>query len=211
MTVTRVPVLTLLTVLLAGRGARPGPAAGAPAPAAPAASTRGTGDRPRPRRAETKPDAVEPQGFTYNPEGRRDPFVSLLRRGVDCRADGPACGGPGRAWDGRSELARHAQKPGSLRRHRRRAWTARPTSCARATSCRTVRSVRLLPTRWSFCSRSTIRFRFRRNRQCGSCFDRRKRGSSGEVWANHASNVPIFDAARAVSSPWRSASWLRCE
>jgi type IV pilus assembly protein PilP len=23
------------------------------------------------------------QGFTYNPEGRRDPFVSLLRRGVD--------------------------------------------------------------------------------------------------------------------------------
>lgn len=26
---------------------------------------------------------VEPQGFTYNPEGRRDPFVSLLRRGAD--------------------------------------------------------------------------------------------------------------------------------
>jgi len=23
----------------------------------------------------------EPQGFTYNPEGRRDPFVSLIRRG----------------------------------------------------------------------------------------------------------------------------------
>jgi Tfp pilus assembly protein PilP len=24
---------------------------------------------------------IAPQGFTYNPEGRRDPFVSLLRRG----------------------------------------------------------------------------------------------------------------------------------
>ena len=29
------------------------------------------------------PDAAEPQGFTYNPDGRRDPFVSLLRRGAD--------------------------------------------------------------------------------------------------------------------------------
>jgi type IV pilus assembly protein PilP len=28
-------------------------------------------------------EELEPQGFTYNPEGRRDPFVSLLRRGVD--------------------------------------------------------------------------------------------------------------------------------
>ena len=27
--------------------------------------------------------ALEPQGFTYNPEGRRDPFVSLLQRGTD--------------------------------------------------------------------------------------------------------------------------------
>jgi len=26
-------------------------------------------------------DAVEPQGFAYRPEGRRDPFVSLVRRG----------------------------------------------------------------------------------------------------------------------------------
>ena len=31
----------------------------------------------------TAPDAVESQGFTYNPDGRRDPFVSLLRRGAD--------------------------------------------------------------------------------------------------------------------------------
>jgi Tfp pilus assembly protein PilP len=29
------------------------------------------------------PKAEEPQGYTYNPEGRRDPFVSLLRRGAE--------------------------------------------------------------------------------------------------------------------------------
>ncbi|MGE3401344.1 MAG: hypothetical protein AB7K63_02080 [Vicinamibacterales bacterium] len=29
------------------------------------------------------PQAPAVQGFTYNPEGRRDPFVSLLRRGAD--------------------------------------------------------------------------------------------------------------------------------
>jgi len=33
---------------------------------------------------------LEPQGYTYNPEGRRDPFVSLLRRGRE--AQKPAAG-----------------------------------------------------------------------------------------------------------------------
>jgi Tfp pilus assembly protein PilP len=27
--------------------------------------------------------ALEPQGYTYNPDSRRDPFVSLMRRGAD--------------------------------------------------------------------------------------------------------------------------------
>jgi type IV pilus assembly protein PilP len=49
--------------------------AAAPAPAPKAATT----DVP-------PTTALEPQGFTYNPEGRRDPFVSLLRRGSDSRA-----------------------------------------------------------------------------------------------------------------------------
>ena len=36
------------------------------------------------------PPAVEPQGYTYDPQGRRDPFVSLLRRGSDLtRTTGP--------------------------------------------------------------------------------------------------------------------------
>jgi Tfp pilus assembly protein PilP len=30
-----------------------------------------------------------PQGYTYNPEGRRDPFVSLLNRGVEQRPQSP--------------------------------------------------------------------------------------------------------------------------
>jgi Tfp pilus assembly protein PilP len=31
------------------------------------------------------PPALEPQGYTYDPAGRRDPFVSLLRRGGDAQ------------------------------------------------------------------------------------------------------------------------------
>ena len=55
-------------------------AAQAPAPAPPA----------------VKPP-VEPQGFDYNPEGRRDPFVSLVRRGADPAgsASGPRGAGLG--------------------------------------------------------------------------------------------------------------------
>jgi type IV pilus assembly protein PilP len=45
--------------------------------------------------AEKAESAVEPQGFNYNPEGRRDPFVSLFRRGVDARTNGPKVAGLG--------------------------------------------------------------------------------------------------------------------
>ena len=55
------------------RRLRPRPATPAPAPAA-----TGTGRR---RRRQALPP-LEPPGFTYNPEGRRDPFVSLVRRGT---------------------------------------------------------------------------------------------------------------------------------
>jgi Tfp pilus assembly protein PilP len=75
--VTRVLVPTLLTVLLAahaGFAQAPPPAPATPGTAAPAAASQGT--------PEKKADAVEPQGFNYSPEGRRDPFVSLLRRGA---------------------------------------------------------------------------------------------------------------------------------
>ena len=56
----------------------PTPAAPTPAPQAPspqASAPKGVGT----------PVALEPPGFAYNPEGRRDPFVSLLRRGTGTR------------------------------------------------------------------------------------------------------------------------------
>ena len=56
----------------AGRGNQPSPPVAAPRPAG----------APDPVRTE---DLIEPPGFDYNPEGRRDPFVSLLRRGIDAR------------------------------------------------------------------------------------------------------------------------------
>jgi hypothetical protein len=34
------------------------------------------------------PAADGTQGFTYNPEGRRDPFVSLLKRGTELQQPG---------------------------------------------------------------------------------------------------------------------------
>jgi len=42
--------------------------------APPAAATAG---------AANTADTAEPQGYTYDPHGRRDPFVSMLRRGSD--------------------------------------------------------------------------------------------------------------------------------
>jgi Tfp pilus assembly protein PilP len=43
---------------------------------------------------------VEPQGYTYDPQGRRDPFVSLLRRGSEV----PRTGGPGARPNGLAGL-----------------------------------------------------------------------------------------------------------
>ena len=54
---------------------RPSPAGQGPASAAAA---------PSPQDGATE-QLVEPPGFAYTPEGRRDPFVSLLRRGADGR------------------------------------------------------------------------------------------------------------------------------
>jgi type IV pilus assembly protein PilP len=90
MPVTRVFVVILLTVLPATGAALAQTPTPTPAPAAPPAPTA---EAPaKDAAAQAKPDAVEPQGFTYNPEGRRDPFVSLLRRGVDSKQTTRAAG-----------------------------------------------------------------------------------------------------------------------
>jgi Tfp pilus assembly protein PilP len=54
----------------------PNPATPAPAPA-PTAGTTG------PAAPAAAGPQLEPQGYTYDPQGRRDPFISLLRRGSD--------------------------------------------------------------------------------------------------------------------------------
>lgn len=71
-----------LTFLAALAHAQAAPPAAAPPAEAPAAhGTAATG--------------LSSQGYTYNPGGRRDPFVSLLRRGLDSRSSGPKMAGLG--------------------------------------------------------------------------------------------------------------------
>jgi type IV pilus assembly protein PilP len=82
--------LTLIASLAYAQAAPP--AAPAATPAAPAA---GTPAAPPKSAAEKAESAAEPQGYTYDPEGRRDPFVSLLRRGLDSRNTGPKMAGIG--------------------------------------------------------------------------------------------------------------------
>jgi Tfp pilus assembly protein PilP len=77
--------LTLMTFLLVAALAH-AQAAPAAAPAAP---------KPAQTVAEKAESAAEPQGFDYNAEGRRDPFVSLVRRGADARNTGPKVAGLG--------------------------------------------------------------------------------------------------------------------
>jgi type IV pilus assembly protein PilP len=88
-TLSLVVIGVSLVATLAHAQAAP-PASPAPAPAAPAAAAQ-----PPQIPAEKAQSAVEPQGFTYNPEGRRDPFVSLLLRGTDNRNAGTKIAGLG--------------------------------------------------------------------------------------------------------------------
>jgi Tfp pilus assembly protein PilP len=66
----RIPLLltgALLTVTVVS--AQSTPPAGAPSPSAPPAADSNA--------------ALESPAYTYDPQGRRDPFISLLRRGTD--------------------------------------------------------------------------------------------------------------------------------
>lgn len=69
-------------------------AAQPPSPQAASAAQGAPKPKPAPPPAASAPDKtdqlVEPPGFTYNPEGRRDPFTSLGRGGVDPRSGGQA-------------------------------------------------------------------------------------------------------------------------
>jgi type IV pilus assembly protein PilP len=74
----------LVTVVITSGRVRAQASAQSPSPSAPAAS-------PAPAVAPTQQTAKPAEAgapFTYNPEGRRDPFVSLLGRGNDPKAQG---------------------------------------------------------------------------------------------------------------------------
>ena len=88
--------LTLLTTLAHAQAAPPSAAAASATPSAAAGTTAPAADTAAAAAktvAEKAEDAAEPQGFDYHPEGRRDPFVSLLRRGVDARVNSPKVAG----------------------------------------------------------------------------------------------------------------------
>ena len=97
--------LTVLATLAHAQAAPPAKAAPAPAPQASATPAPATASSATPPdttalAAEAQPasgrsSAEEPQGFTYSPEGRRDPFVSLLTRGAEPRPKSPGVGGLG--------------------------------------------------------------------------------------------------------------------
>jgi Tfp pilus assembly protein PilP len=67
---------------------------GAPANAA---GTVGTTAKPATTAQPTAeaPAPADPKGYSYNPEGRRDPFVSLVRRGTDAAANATGPRKPG--------------------------------------------------------------------------------------------------------------------
>jgi type IV pilus assembly protein PilP len=59
--------------------------------AAPATTTPPQAERKEPASpAPAQSNALQPSGYTYNPEGRRDPFVSLVRRGAESPGTAPA-------------------------------------------------------------------------------------------------------------------------
>jgi Tfp pilus assembly protein PilP len=57
-------------------------------PAGPAQDPKGKPAATKPKPAREAAAAIEHEGFSYRPEGRRDPFLTLVRRGADGRTGG---------------------------------------------------------------------------------------------------------------------------
>jgi Tfp pilus assembly protein PilP len=72
-----------------------------PAPAQPASNPAAAAQAPA--GAATRND-LEPRGYTYSGEGRRDPFISLLARGTEVEPTAPTARRPGLAGLGASEV-----------------------------------------------------------------------------------------------------------
>ena len=82
-------------MLLACTGAPRASAAQSPPPNASAPPAQAPVVAPSPGNAPPAAAApLEPQGYTYDPQGRRDPFVSLLRRGSEVSRPSGGSGRP---------------------------------------------------------------------------------------------------------------------
>ena len=77
-------MLTILLLALSAAGAQAPASALPPAPTAPAAAGAAAPAKP----AEKAETAATPAGYSYDPQGRRDPFVSLVGRGADPKQGG---------------------------------------------------------------------------------------------------------------------------
>jgi hypothetical protein len=108
--------VALVTVLCAAassfaQSAQPAAAGSANVPVADAAqAVPAVGPEPSapaqdPSTPEAKPSPLEPQGYAYEPSGRRDPFVSLVRRGEESANVPPGSRPPGLAGLATSEVA----------------------------------------------------------------------------------------------------------
>ena len=76
-------LLAALTVAVVSAAQSAPPPAGTPAAGSAPAPANAPANPTAPAPAATAATPLEPQGYNYDPQGRRDPFVSLLRRGSD--------------------------------------------------------------------------------------------------------------------------------
>jgi Tfp pilus assembly protein PilP len=75
-----------------------------PRPAVPSTRSAPGQTTPAPGAVAAQAHAIEPQGFTYSADGRRDPYVSLLRRGADPDRSAASARAPGLAGLGIGEV-----------------------------------------------------------------------------------------------------------
>jgi Tfp pilus assembly protein PilP len=83
-------VLAMAATVHAQAPAAQPPGRPAPAPAVPAAQPPSPKPAPSGQGRSRTDQLVEPPGFAYDPEGRRDPFVSLVGRGAAVRGSAEA-------------------------------------------------------------------------------------------------------------------------
>jgi Tfp pilus assembly protein PilP len=98
-------IVCVMGILASAVGFAQAPVPQAPKlPAAPAQKP-GPGSGPTPSPAGKPAAPQEAQGYTYNPEGRRDPFVSLLRGGADSQRQVASARALGLSGLGTSDVA----------------------------------------------------------------------------------------------------------